>query len=166
MKNILLFLLLGIITFLQACKVCNPSIDEIIEKYDKTDFGSLKNKSIYFRSRGHSLNSSVYFINAFGGACSPYVVEFNHKTSNIIEIKNNLVISSCGRDYLSREEIEKSMIKFKEYGFCLLQVDKMGNVFINPNSQDVPIFLRKAFASTPLDIDKYKIYKDNWYIRK
>lgn len=150
----------------QSCKEQNMNIDEIIQRYNNEDFNSLKNKSVYFRSKGNRRTSSIYFVNVFKGKCSPYAVEYDDEAKKVIEIKNHLVLKSCKKDYLSTSEIEQVITKFKEYNFYLIQVDEVGNVYINPNGQDLPTILRKEPNSTPTDINKYKFYKDNWYIKK
>ncbi len=162
--NLVIWLLL--ISLLQSCKEQSTDIEQIIIRYSKEDFSLLKNKSVYFRSKGNKQNSSIYFVNIYKGKCSPYIVEYDEKTNKIIEIKNHLVISSCQKDYLSNDEIEKAVINYKKYKFYLIQVDEEGNVYINPNTQDLPTILRKAPESSPADIDNYKVYKNNWYIRK
>lgn len=150
----------------QSCNSQSIGIDGIIDKYDAVDFSELKNKSIYFRSKGHQKNTSIYFVNIYQNSCSPYTVEFNDQDKNIVEIKNHLVLSSCGKDYLSKEEIEAAIKKYVQYQFCLLQVDNEGNVYINPTVQDRPTLLRKLPNSTPKDLNQFRPYKGNWYIRK
>ncbi len=151
---------------LQSCNSQTMNIDTIIDKYNETDFGELKDMSIYFRSTGHQPNSSIYFVNKFNGNCSPYVVEFNNIDKTIVEIKNHLVLTNCKEDYLSKEQIEAVIKKYVEYKLCLLQVDSEGNVYINPDKQELPIFLRKSPNSTPQDLGKFKHYKGDWYLRK
>lgn len=151
---------------LQACNSQNMNIDAIIAKYNSTDFSELKDMSIYFRSKGHRRNSSIYFVNKFKGNCSPYIVEFNNTDNTIVEIKNHLVLTSCVEDYLSKEQIEIVVKKYVEYKLCLLQVDNDGNVYINPDKQELPILLRKSSNSTPQDLEKFKHYKESWYVRK
>lgn len=164
MKNTVVICML--ICIMQSCTDQKMSIDTIIEKYDTVDFSVLKSKSIYFRSKGNQKNTSIYFVNIYKGSCSPYAVEFNDDDKSVVEIKNHLVVSSCGKDYLSKEEIEAAMKAYAKYHFCLLQVDEEGNVYINPDKQEFPVLLRKSPSSTPKDIDKFKPYKGNWYIRK
>jgi hypothetical protein len=153
-------------TFMQSCNGQKMGIDDIIEKYDKEDFSILKNKSIYFRSKGNHKNTSIYFLNIYHDTCSPYAVEFNDESRTIVEIKNHLVLKSCGKDYLSEDEIRQAMKAYAKYQFCLLHVDEEGNVYINPDKQELPVFMRKSPNSPPKDLDKYKLYKGDWYIRK
>lgn len=165
MKNGAIIILV-LTMFLLSCKGQKMDIDSIIKKYDTEDFRLLKNKSIYFRSTGNQRNSSIYFVNIYKGECSPYAVEFDDNIKAIIEIKNHLVLSSCKKDYLSKEEIEQALKKYKEYNLCLIQVDTDGNVYINPDKQELPTLLRKSPNSIPKDVDKFKLYKGNWYVRK
>jgi hypothetical protein len=166
MRNLLYIGIL--INIIQSCSVQNQhmNIDQIVEKYDTIDFGILKNKSIHYRSKGNQRNTSIYFVSIYKGLCSPYVVEFNDDDKSVVQIKNHLVLSSCGKDYLSKEDVEVLMKAYAKYDFCLLQVDEDGNVYINPDKQEPPVLLRRSINSTPKDIDKFKSYKGNWYIRK
>jgi hypothetical protein len=164
MRNIIAICTL--ISIMQSCTSQTMNTDAIIEKYDTVNFSALKNKSIYFRSKGNQKNTSIYFVNIYKGSCSPYAVEFNDENKSIVEVKNHLVLTSCGKDYLSREEIEKAIKDYAAYRLCLLQVDEEGNVYINPDKQELPVLLRKSPNSTPKDIDKFKLYKGAWYIRK
>lgn len=151
---------------LQSCNSQTMNIDTIIDKYNDADFSELEDVSIYFRSAGHQRNSSIYFVNKFASNCSPYAVEFNNSEKTIIEIKNHLVLANCKEDYLSKEQIEAIVKKYVEYKLCLLQVDNAGNVYINPDKQELPVLLRKSPDSTPQDLEKFRHYKGNWYVRK
>lgn len=160
-----MFLILTIVFF--SCNSQNMDIDSVIAKYDKTDFNALKNSSIYFRSTGNVKNTSVYFVNSDREANHPpYVVEVDNNNDSIFKISNHLIVSKGEKDYLERDEIKKLVKEYLKYNFCVLQVDKFGNVYINPTKQDSPILLRKLAESTPEDIDRFKLYKGNWYVRK
>lgn len=158
--------ILILIVFLQSCNSQSMNNDMVIKKYYNTDFNKLKGLSIYCRSKGHQQNTSIYFVNEFSGKCSPYTVEFNDFNKTLVEIKNHLVLSSCEKDYLSKEQIDTAIQLFVEYKLCLIQVDLEENVYINPNKQELPTLLRKSPTSTPRDLQLFKHYKDNWYIRK
>lgn len=151
---------------LQSCNSQSMNIDTIINRYSDTDFDELKGMSVYFRSTGNRQNSSIYFVNKFNGSCSPYVVEFDNANKVLIEIRNHLVLTNCKEDYLNKAQIEAGVRKFVEYKLCLLQVDSTGNVYINPDKQELPVLLRKSPDSTPKDMDKFTHYKGDWYVRK
>lgn len=146
---------------------CNgQNADSVIEKYDTTDFSSLKGFSIYFRSTGHQNHTSIYFVNTYDGVCSPYAVEFNDQNKTIVNIDNKLVLKSCGKDYLSKEKIAQVVKAYIQYHLLLLQVDKDGNVYINPDRMENATLLRKSTGSNPKDLSLFKHYKGNWYVRK
>lgn len=151
---------------LHSCKNETMEIDDVVNKYNEVDFSRLKNISIYYRSSGSQTNTSVYFVNLFNGKCSPYVVVYDYVEKTIVEIKNHLVISSCKEDYMNEGYIESVVKQYVDYGVCLLQVDEDGNVYINPNSQDGPILLRKSSESTPQDLERFMHYKGDWYIKR
>ena len=165
-RTIYSFILLSLVFLLQSCKKEILVIDDVVNKYNDVDFSRLKNISIYYRSRGSQTNTSVYFVNLFRGDCSPYVVVYNNVDMSVVEIKNHLVLASCKEDYLNKEDIESIVKQYVGYGICLLQVDEEGNVYINPNRQDGPILLRKSSESTPQDLEKFKHYKGEWYIKR
>lgn len=159
-------LLCGLFIVLLYSCIKPMSIDDIINKHDAANFDDLKNISIYFRSSGNQWNSAIYFIGILEKSCSPYAVEFNGIDKSIIEISNDLVISSCGKDYLTKYQIEKIMKKYIEYEFCLIQVDESGNLYINPYEQELPTLLRKIPNSEPADLYLFRHYRGNWYVRK
>jgi hypothetical protein len=166
-----LFRMKRIMFFITAyiCFSCNSmtiNIDEIIAKYDSVDFTMLKNRAISFRSIGDTKNTSIYLLNVYRGAFSPYIIEIDNNNDSILRISNHLIISNQGNDYLTLAEIESSMKQFLRYKFCVLQVDTVENVYINPLQQDKPILLRKVPASAPCDFKQFKLYKGNWYVRK
>ena len=165
-RTIYFIILVSLVFQLQSCKKEILEIDDVVNKYNDVDFSRLKNISIYYRSRGSQTNTSVYFINLFKGNCSPYVVVYNNVDNSVVEIKNHLVLASCKEEYLKKDDIESIVKQYVGYGICLLQVDEEGNVYINPNRQDVPILLRKSSESTPQDLEKFKHYKGEWYIKR
>lgn len=165
-RTIYLFILMLFVFQLHSCKNETKEIDDVVNKYSDVDFSRLKNISIYYRSSGSQTNTSVYFVNLFNGKCSPYVVVYDNVEKTIVEIKNHLVLASCKEEYLKKEDIESMVKQYVGYGICLLQVDEEGNVYINPNRQDVPILLRKSSESTPQDLKKFKHYKGEWYIKR
>lgn len=155
-----------LILLLLSCS-SESSIDRIIEKYDSVDFSNLKNRFIYFRSNCGEPLCSIYFVSKFGGTCPPYVVEFSHWNNQIIFIKDHLMlnIDTC-QNYLTKVEIENTVNNYVKYDLCVLGVDSLGNVYINPHNQARPTLLRKNPHSTPKDLNLYKLYKGNWYILK
>jgi hypothetical protein len=165
MKNRILITFVLLI-MLQSCKGQNKGIDSAMNKFSETDFSNFKTLSIYFRSKGNQTGSSIYFVNIYKGNCSPYVVEVDDNSHSIIEIKNHLVISSCGKDYLTKEKIEVAVKKYIELDIYLLQVDNDGNVYINPDKQGVATLLRKSPNSTPTDLQLFRHYQGNWYVKK
>jgi len=166
MKKIIrvIFPLLVLTITQQSCN--GQGIDSIIKKYDNTDFSDLKGFSVYFRGPGHQNNASIYFMNSYGGKCSPYIVELNNRDKTIVNINNDLVLKSCSQDYLSREKITQVLIGYVQYDLCLVQVDNEGNVYINPDKPGRATLLRKSKSSTPKDLTSFEHYKGNWYMRK
>jgi hypothetical protein len=158
------WIILIIMSLIQSCN--GQNMDEVIDRLDKTNFSDLKGLSIYFRSKGNERNTNIYFVNVFSGKCSPYVVEVNKSKIDELNIKNDLVLKTCDKDYLDKETIKNAMIKYLELNICLIQVDSFGNVYINPYEQELPTLLKKSGSSPPKDINQFELYKNSWYIRK
>jgi len=148
----------------QSCK--SQQIDDIIIKYNDADFSSLKNVSIYPRSIDKFKGTTIYLIDSYLLKCSPYVVEVENSYDSILSIDNGLVIKSCGKDYFSKSKIEEVLKQYKKLNLCLIQVDNEGNVYINPNRSELPIILKKSKNSTPSNINLFKQYEGDWYVRK
>ena len=151
-------------SLLQSCN--GQNMDEVIDRLDNESFSDLKGLSVYFRSRGNEKNTNIYFVNSFAGKCSPYVVEVDKSEIEELEIRNNLVLKSCRKDYLEKETIKKAIKKYLELDVSLIQVDSSGNVYINPYEQEPPILLRKSGSSPTTNLNQFELYKGNWYIRK
>lgn len=152
-------------SLLQSCN--GQNMDDVITRLDSTNFSDLKGLSIYFRSRGNESNTNIYFVNVFSGKCSPYSVEVNKSKIDELQIKNDLVLKTCDKDYLDTEAIKSAIEKYLELNVCLFQVDSLGNVYINPYEQKPPTLLRISEDNIlPKDINQFEPYKGNWYIRK
>jgi hypothetical protein len=159
-------LLMGIVFLFVfgACVQRNTNIETVISDYDKTDFTNLKGKSIYIRNR--DLHSITYFVNVFDGTCGPYIVEYSSNNNKIVSVRNNLVLSTRGKDFLTNNEIYAIVKIFAQYKLMLLQVDEDGNVYMNEASQGSPNLLRKVPNKSPKNISLFRHYRGNWYVRK
>ncbi len=158
-------MLVAVMYFIQSCGDPTADLDGFIDKSDTTDFAALKNYSVNFRSRGTERGSSVYFINKYHLNCSPYAVDVNDTHKSIIGFRRILETPECEDDTLSKQQIEVVVNKFLEFDICVLQSDNEGNVYFNPHKQDSPYLLRKSPNSTPPNLDSYRHYKGNWYLR-
>ena len=165
--NMKIITVFSILLGLQSCKGQTDGIEAVIARVDNVDLSQLKDRTIYFRSRGYERGTSVYLVSSgYKVKCSPYAVDFDEDKKRIFQIRNNLVLGSCGEDYLTKEEITKYMGIYMRCKVNLLQVDTAGNVYINPGRAEKAILLRKAPHSTPIDLDEFSPYKGDWYIRK
>ncbi|UPT65675.1 MAG: hypothetical protein M0D57_14200 [Sphingobacteriales bacterium JAD_PAG50586_3] len=148
-----------------ACN-SNSTIDKVIKEHDQTDFSIFKNKYIHFRSVGQTRATSIYFVGVDSVDCSPYGVEVNNANDSVISINNKLVISSCGKDYMTNENITQITKEYLKYNFALIKVDNYGNVFINPDKlNEEPNVLRHVPSTMPLHFNSFKHYSGNWYLR-
>lgn len=163
MRNINLLKII-LLLLIESCVNETKNIDSLISKFDKTDFSKLKGKSIYIRSK--DFKSITYFVNTFDGSCGPYVVEFSLIDDKIVSVRNNLVIASCGRDFLNKTEIYQIVEIFAQYKLALLQVDDNNNVYINTLSGRPANLLRKTPGKSCKIINLFKLYQGNWYTRK
>lgn len=156
------FLLIAIcMLFLQSCSYRELSIDDVIRKVGQADFSKLKGTLIYWRN-------GSYLVNALERNCAPYVVTVDRSNNSIIKINDDLLSldNECSGSYFSNKEIKALMSEFLKYDFCVLKVDKHGNVFINPHRSEPPIYARKSSYAEPGDFRNFTPYKGNWYVRK
>lgn len=72
-------------------------------------------------------------------------------------------------DYLTETEIKNAIFTIRKYGFYLLSVDGLDNVYINPFYSSAPAYLLRLKISTGDSIVRmsfvYTLYKDNWYLK-
>lgn len=162
MKKCIALLLL--VNLLQSCN--NQGIDSIIERIDKADLSVLKGKTVHYRSKGHSNNTNIYYVSVFQSKCSPYVVEINPRTLGDLRINNDLVLKSCGKDYIDYQIIKEIIVAYLKLDICFIMMDDDGNIYINPTEQDSPTLLKKVAGSTPKYLDEFEFYKGNWFRRK
>jgi hypothetical protein len=155
MKDKLIYILISL--FFLSCN--SHTIDKVISEIDSTDISPINGMSICYRSK-------AYYINTCFANCSPYIIETNHIEIDSLEINNNLVLKSCGRDYLDYSQIKKAFQCYNNLQVCYIRIDEKGNVYINPSKADYPTLLRISENNTPKDIKNFEKYKGNWYIRK
>lgn len=149
----------------QSCKG-QENTKQTITRMEKVDFTSLEGTSIYFRSKGHRPNTDIYFLNVFDGICSPYSIEVDKLNLDSLIINNDLVIKSCGQDYLDDDKLKRLIRDYLKLDVCFVKVDGYGNVYINPKKQEPPILLKINEESPPKDLNQFEHYQDSWYIRK
>lgn len=139
---------------------CNSqNIDKVINRIDNNDISPIKGLSIYYRS-------NLHFVNVCCSNCSPYLLKIKRLEVDSLEIDNNLVLKSCGKDYLDYTKIKNAFQCYIKLQVCFIKIDEKGNVYINPSKADKPTLLRISENNIPNDIEDFKKYKDNWYIRK
>lgn len=165
-KGEILYFVLVIVLISCASGSPKSSIDSFILKHNNTSFDELKNCTISYQGIDSRSGKLTYFIGKFNTRCSPYVLRVDKGNIQNIEIDNKLVIKSCRTDYFSTRELQDIFFEYSKYDISVLQVDSLGNVYFNPNSIDPPILLRKVSNTSPLNLNQYRLYKGNWYLRK
>lgn len=155
-----------VLSTLLSCQKKYVAIEEVIERFDDVDFSSLRGKAIHFRSGGHSRETGIYFVFSDSVNCAPYAVEYSRMSDSIVNIDSNLVVAHCEGCRISEGEIRSAMKRFIRYGVVFLHVDHEGNVFINPDSQDSPRYLRISLYTHPSQFSEYRLYRDHWYVRR
>lgn len=149
MKKIIVFFVL---ILLNSCgKEFNK--EEIITKYDQTDFSALKNTNVIDRY-------GVYMINK--GNLPFYAVDYNHTKNKIIKIRK----VNEFKNYLSEKEINRMINEFNKFEFNGIYVDENLNVhFYIMAGNCTHNFLRRV-ANTKLESKLYSDYKklnDKWF---
>jgi hypothetical protein len=172
MKNntsivILSCLLILIFLFVSSCNCRRMNSDEFIQEYDSVDFSLLKGKYIFLRSGDILSNTAIYFLYENALDCGPYAITFDKTNQNILKIKNDMVLESCGKDYLDKSQIEKIVKRFVKYKLHSVMVDYNDNVYLEYVKDNSEIhFMRKSRDYIVLDTIRYKHYKGNWYMLK
>lgn len=145
----------------------SDKIDGVIAKYDKEDFSYFNNIFIAIRNAG--FNEITYIIHKSEGDLPVYFVKYT-KINGKMEINRTLFEKAKKKDYFTNAKIKEIIENFRKYDLLLLQVDKSGNVYMNPFRSNEPAkLLRLAHPSNQKEIRKgfvYKHYKNQWYIRK
>lgn len=155
-----------------SCQMQMTSLEDYIHKFDTLDFNEFRGKAIYHRSGGSRIGTSIYLLSSLSikcppyDPCPPYAVEVENSTSKILHIENDLVISNCGVDYLSRDSIVKIMTKFLYCKIMFISVDEEYNIYINPYSIDSHLLLKKNPKSNLIIPSYYKEYIKGWYVMK
>tara|TARA_R110001592_G_scaffold60338_3_gene183390 strand:+ start:1748 stop:2263 length:516 start_codon:yes stop_codon:yes gene_type:complete len=166
MKPIYLLSLL----FIFSCQkeVKNSDIDTAIEKYGETDFSYFDNTFIGIREKNRSV--VTYIVGKSEGDLPVYFVRYSVGNDDVIEIDKTALVKKNVEDYFTSIRIQKLIENFRKFNLSLLEVDKDGNLFINPFQINEPaVLLRLAKPSNNKEIKKgfvYKHYTDRWYTRK
>lgn len=142
-------------------------MDDVVAKYDKEDFSYFQNIFIAIRDAG--FNEITYIIQKSEGDLPVYFVVYTISNGKI-DINRTSLEKAKEKDYFTDAKIKEIIEKFRKYDLFLLQVDKSGNVYMNPfRSNEPAVLLRLAQASDRKEIRKgfvFKQYKNHWYIRK
>ncbi|OYU81888.1 MAG: hypothetical protein CFE23_03165 [Flavobacterium sp. BFFFF1] len=145
----------------------NDAIDALIKKYDTEDFSSLKNVYVGYRGKDETANVML-MVAEFDISCPPYIATVYPETKELIKTDDHLIKDAekeC-KLYFKKEQIARYSKAFLKYNFKVLGVDSDGNAYINPTEQELPNLLRKVPSAHPKDIDDFKHYRGNWYVRK
>ena len=137
---------------------------EFVKKYGDDSFSEFEGKSLYLRNVDGN-NNFTYFFGYMGKNCSPFIINVKKETGEIISIDNKLIreISPDCDSLLNRNIIEPLIDRIRHYDVNLLQVDNVGNVFVNIEEAYRPNLIRVA-DSAQLDVVKgFKKLSGNWY---
>ena len=149
-------------------EVKKNDIDTVIKKYDKTNFSFFKNTFVGIRERNS--NEIIYIVDKAEGSLPVYFVKYSIRKKSIIEINKRALEEKNIRNYFTDKEIHNLIENFQKFDLSLLQVDKDGNIFMNPfEINEHAVLLRLANSSDKKEVQKgyvYEHYKGNWYIRK
>lgn len=165
---------LSIVTLLSLLSCSNRSlskidIDKFILQNDTISFLPLK--GLFIAQRSSSLDEIVYIIDKFDENKPPYFVTYSIARNNVTEINRSLLEKGSVMDYLSEDDINKAVSLIRKYGYYLLAVDTLNNVFINPFQENSPAFFLRVHTSNGDSIINnggflFIYYQDKWYINK
>ena len=158
---------MGFLVLFSSCGQA-PTPDNVISSLEGKTFDDMTGYFVYYRSRGSTRKSSIIFVSKYGLNCSPYAVDVIIKDQQVefISIDKDLVIKSCGYDYIDEAQIKALVTKFVSYGVTLLGLDTAGNVYVNPSSQDLATLVKVKDIAKLNNAALFKPYKDDWYIKR
>jgi len=164
---IILFSIMGLFSCTNR-NITKDDIDYFISKYQNANFSNQKNIFVFQRSRG--INEITYGVSKYEENKPLYFVDFNNTRKSITNINRSLLKKKSVGDYLTQSEINEAVNTINHFHFFLFGVDSSENVYINPFSPDEPPFflrLKKTTGDSTIRRGyKYKLYKDNWYVKE
>jgi len=164
-KKVCFLILLWV--FVSSCKSAfdRADVDKFITRYNKEDFSEFANIQI---SLNHNyFISKHYLISKIGEQYPPYTVTFNVLKGKVTSVNRLFLMGT--KDYLSNRDIDKLARRMEDYGFCLLRVDSLGSVYINPfQVYSEPILIKAPQQKQErfkYDEYLYKRYKGAWFLK-
>lgn len=143
---------------------CKENPQEMVESFEQEDFDSFRGITVYYRSAGDGLNTSIYFINRNDRDCGPYVITVRRSDNKVLKISNHL-LTYCN-SYFDEPTIDSVFGKFLDMNIGYLKVDTVGNVYINPYEGAEPTLIRVTPEFDKSKLNSYQLIKDKWYIQK
>jgi len=143
---------------------CKMNYREKIEILNRENFDFYRGMTIYYRSPGSEINTSVYFINMNDRNCGPYVITIQENEGVVKSISDHLITDCEG--YLDESTIDSTFNRFLGLNVGYLKVDTIGNVYINPYEGAEATLLRVAANGSGIDLNSYTLIEDNWFARK
>ncbi|MGC4128457.1 MAG: hypothetical protein QM564_02620 [Bergeyella sp.] len=125
--------------------------EEIISKYDKTDFSFFKETTIFDRY-------GVYMI--YKNNLPLYAVDYSHTLNTIIKVRKPIEFDE---DYLTENQIEQIIKEFRKFEFNFLSVDENQNVKFHISSGKCTHFFLKKNPDSELTEKNYQKINENWF---
>lgn len=153
---------------------CFNSNDTFIKKHDNLNLDEFK--GLYLRYLYKNNNQMSYFTSYGSENYPPYIITFDKKQKEIVNIDRKLLKKLNRADYFSEKEFKRvekliNVLIENDIPYILVKVDSSLNTFYNPINANEPLLLMKLNnKEEKLDAIKkssffFKHYKGNWYIR-
>ncbi len=139
--------------------------EDLVSKLDTVNFSNLRNRTVLCRSVGGPFSLRYLVRNYSESKCLSYSVDYNIIFNRVSQINRGLVHETCNSDYLDSLQLVSAVETTAHYKLQLLQVDSLGNVYINPFNYERPLLMRSADQSNVVNHSIYKPFKGNWFIR-
>jgi len=137
---------------------------------DKVDHANLTPMhGIGVTLRRSSLGSQHLNINSYEYNCAPYIVFFDTWKSRVTSIRYMGGSEECAKEYLDDFTIESAIGCWADMGlpFGFMGINLEGVVYISTRGWDEPPDLMRIPEGIPFtDTLRFKLYRDNWYVRK
>ncbi|MGH1339545.1 MAG: hypothetical protein ACRBFS_25735 [Aureispira sp.] len=148
-----------VLIFFCSCSNEYSNLSKIGENYKKLP--SIKNITLYYRSRGRTLGSNIYGVNTYQADCSPYFVEVTMHNFEINEINSDLRFGSC-TELISEDKIQKALQFAVENNITYFKIDTIGTLELGKDKQ----FILPPNIDTAHKIKDYVKIHEGWYTKE
>lgn len=149
------------ILFIGCAADLSTSNREFVNKYGELSFMEFENTAIHIRGKG-AKNDKIIFISDLKNSCrSPFVVNVDISTGQIIETSKKLLADTC---VIDEQRLKDLVLLFDTFHIAGLMVDSNHNVSIKVFSTERELLKRFADPKNlPERYENWVHISGNWY---